>query len=68
MFTKLNVLLVRGHRFVIILCTYVVWWSEFLATDREVWVRFPVLPRFLRSGVAGTAVTVSLQEDLRVFL
>jgi hypothetical protein len=22
----------------------VVWWSEFLATDPEAWVRFPALP------------------------
>jgi hypothetical protein len=28
----------------------VVWWSEFLATDTEVWVRFLALPDFLRSS------------------
>jgi hypothetical protein len=27
----------------------VVSWSEFLATDPEVWLRFPALPDFLRS-------------------
>jgi hypothetical protein len=28
----------------------VVYWSEFLATDPEVRVRFPALPDFLSSG------------------
>jgi hypothetical protein len=32
----------------------VVQWSEFLATDREVWVRFPALTDFLRSTGSGT--------------
>jgi hypothetical protein len=32
----------------------VVWWSEFLATDPEVRVRFPALPYFLRSSESGT--------------
>jgi hypothetical protein len=32
----------------------VVKWSEFLATDPEVRVRFPVLPDFLRSSGSGT--------------
>jgi hypothetical protein len=32
----------------------VVWWSEFLATDPEVRVRFAVLPDFLRSSASGT--------------
>jgi hypothetical protein len=31
----------------------VVWWSEFLATDQEVRVRFPALPDFLRSTLVG---------------
>jgi hypothetical protein len=30
----------------------VVWWSEFLATDTEVWVRFLAIPDFLSSGSA----------------
>jgi hypothetical protein len=37
----------------------VVWWSEFLATDPEVRVRFPVLPGFLRSSGSGTVSTQS---------
>jgi hypothetical protein len=36
----------------------VVWWSEFLATDPEVLVRFPALPDFLRSS---ESVTGSIQ-------
>jgi hypothetical protein len=35
----------------------VVYWSEFLATDPEVWVRFPALPDFLRSSESGTGST-----------
>jgi hypothetical protein len=35
----------------------VVWWSEFLATDSEVWIRFPVLPDFLRISGSGTGST-----------
>jgi hypothetical protein len=35
----------------------VVWWSEFLATDPEVRVRFPALPDFLRSGGSGIGST-----------
>jgi hypothetical protein len=35
----------------------VVWWSEFLATDPEVLVRFPALPDFLRSSGSGTGST-----------
>jgi hypothetical protein len=34
----------------------VVQWSEFLATDTEVRVRFPALPDFLSSG-SGTGST-----------
>jgi hypothetical protein len=32
-------------------------WSEFLATDSEVRVRFPALPNFLRSVGSGTGST-----------
>jgi hypothetical protein len=35
----------------------VVQWSEFLATDPEVRVRFPALPDFLRSSGSGTGPT-----------
>jgi hypothetical protein len=35
----------------------VVQWSEFLATDLEVRVRFPALPDFLRSSGSGTGFT-----------
>jgi hypothetical protein len=35
----------------------VVWWSEFLATDPEVWVGFPALPDFLRSSGSGIGFT-----------
>jgi hypothetical protein len=31
--------------------------SEFLATDPEVWVRFPALPDFLRDRGSGTGST-----------
>jgi hypothetical protein len=34
----------------------VVWWSEFLATDPKVWVRFPALPDYL-SSESGTGFT-----------
>jgi hypothetical protein len=37
--------------------TSVVEWPEFLATDPEVQVRFPVLPNFLRSSGSGTGST-----------
>jgi hypothetical protein len=36
---------------------YLTAWSEFLATDREVRVRFPALPDFLRSIGSGTGST-----------
>jgi hypothetical protein len=39
------------------LSTSVVWWSEFLATDPEIWVRFPALPNFLRSSGSGAGST-----------
>jgi hypothetical protein len=44
----------------------VVWWSEFLATDPEVRVRFPVLPDLLRSSGSGTGSLslVSTIEEL----
>jgi hypothetical protein len=32
-------------------------WSEFLATDPEVWVRFPALPDFLKNSWYGTGST-----------
>jgi hypothetical protein len=35
----------------------VVWWSELLATDPEVRVRFPALPDFLVSSGSGTRST-----------
>jgi hypothetical protein len=35
----------------------VFYWSEFLATDPEVQVRFPELPDFLRHGGSGTGST-----------
>jgi hypothetical protein len=35
----------------------VVQWSEFLATDPEVWVRFPALPDSPRSIGSGTGCT-----------
>jgi hypothetical protein len=31
-----------------------VWWSEFLATDPDVRVRFPTLPDFKRNSGSGT--------------
>jgi hypothetical protein len=39
----------------------VVKWSEFLATDPEVWVLFPALPDFLRSSAYGTG-SIQLRE------
>jgi hypothetical protein len=38
-------------------CYSVIWWSEFLATDPEVRVRFPALPHFLKSSGTGTRGT-----------
>jgi hypothetical protein len=42
------------------------WWSEFLATDSEVRVPFPVLPNFLRCSGSGTGFTnfMSTIEEL----
>jgi hypothetical protein len=34
-----------------------VWWSEFLAKDPEVRIRFPALPDFLRSSGSGMGST-----------
>jgi hypothetical protein len=34
-----------------------VWWSEFLAADPEVRIRFPALPDFVRSSGSGTGCT-----------
>jgi hypothetical protein len=39
------------------LSAFVVLWSEFLATDPEVRVRFSTLPDFLWSGMSGTGST-----------
>jgi hypothetical protein len=41
-----------------ILTVSVVEWSEFLATDPELLVRFPVLPDFLISSGPGTGCTL----------
>jgi hypothetical protein len=48
------------------LCMYVVYWSDFLATDQEVRVRFAALPNFLRSSRSGTGPLglVSTTEEL----
>jgi hypothetical protein len=35
----------------------VVWWSDFLPTDPEARVRFPVLPDFLTNSGSGTGST-----------
>jgi hypothetical protein len=43
-----------NHSTVTIWTAYVVHWSEFLAIDPEVRVRFPALPEFLRSSGSGT--------------
>jgi hypothetical protein len=44
----------------------VVKWSKFLATDPEVWVRFPALLDFLRNSGSGTGSTqpLSTTEEL----
>jgi hypothetical protein len=41
----------------------VVYWSEFLATDPEVRVRFPVLPDFLSSSGSGTGSTQPREDN-----
>jgi hypothetical protein len=42
----------------------VVEWSEFLATDPEVRVRFPALPYFLRSCGSGTGSTEPREDKV----
>jgi hypothetical protein len=45
----------------------VVWWSEFLATDPEVRVKFPALPDFLREVMGlerGQISLVRIIEEL----
>jgi hypothetical protein len=43
---------------------FVVQWSDFLATDPEVRVRFPELPDFLRSLERGPFILMSTTEEL----
>jgi hypothetical protein len=51
-------LLQRNIIFLVLVSTASVgYWSELLATDPEVRVRFPALPDFLRSGGSGTGST-----------
>jgi hypothetical protein len=35
----------------------VIWWSEFVATNKEVWIRFPALQHFLRRSGSGKGST-----------
>jgi hypothetical protein len=42
----------------------VVYCQEFLATNSEVWVRFPALPDFMRSSGSGTGSTQPREELL----
>jgi hypothetical protein len=37
--------------------------SPFLATDPEVWIRFPALPDILRSSGSGTGYTQPLEYN-----
>jgi hypothetical protein len=46
-----------SKRMVRCMIAYVVWWSELLATDPEILVRFPALSNFLRSSGSGTGST-----------
>jgi hypothetical protein len=46
----------RGNKLCVRM-TSVVWWSELLATNPEVRVRFPALPDFVRSNGTGTGST-----------
>jgi hypothetical protein len=46
------------------LTTSVVQWSEFLATDPEVRVRFPALPDFLRNSGSGMVSTQPREYNL----
>jgi hypothetical protein len=43
----------------------VVKWSEFLATDPEVRVRFPAVSDFLRSSESGKGSTQPREDNLR---
>jgi hypothetical protein len=49
--------------YTLILTASVVYWSEFLATDQEVWVPFPALLDFLRSSGSGTGSTQSREYN-----
>jgi hypothetical protein len=49
--------------FVSVWTASVVYWSEFLATDPEVRVRFPALPDFLRSSGSGTGSTQPREDN-----
>jgi hypothetical protein len=42
---------------------FVVYWSEFLATDPEVRVRYSALPDFLRNSESGTGSTQSREYN-----
>jgi hypothetical protein len=43
----------------------VIWWSELLATDPEVWVRFPAIPEKKLVGLErGSLSLVSTIEEL----
>jgi hypothetical protein len=46
----LYILLFNSVKYISYLTASVVYWSEFLAADPVVWVRFPALPDFLRSS------------------
>jgi hypothetical protein len=41
----------------------VVLWSGYLATDPEVWVRFPALPHFLSSSGSGTGSSQTHEDN-----
>jgi hypothetical protein len=41
-------------------------WSEFLAIDPEVWVRFPALPDFMISGSGPHAVNATQTQLINV--
>jgi hypothetical protein len=45
------------EKYMFVTTASVVWWSEFLATDPEVRVRFLALPDSLRSSGSGTGST-----------
>jgi hypothetical protein len=50
--------------YLMMLTASVVQWSEFLATDPEVQVRFPALPDSLRSSGYGTGSTQPREYNL----